>query len=123
MYLQPILRCKNPECLRSKATAPIRVPCPDPPKADQQAPTWPPDGWQRILVCRDCDHWYAYEKKDIEWVNVISPADLGVWCVELQCNEPRCESRTKWHLLDDGIMSAEDEDFLGLRIHASLDIF
>ena len=107
MYLQPILQCKNHDC---PSVAPIRLPYANPPKADEQPPSWPPDGWQLTLICRDCDHSYTYEKKDVGWANALNPADVAMWCVELQCNEPDCGSRTKWHLLDDGGMS-ENEIF------------
>ena len=107
MYLEPILRCKNSACLRS-GMAPIRVPYTNPPKADEQPPAWPPEEWQLILTCSKCGHWYVYQRKDIEWTRVVSPTDLAMWSVELQCNELNCESRTKWHVLDDAAMS-EDE--------------
>ena len=100
MYLQPILRCKNSECVSSRL-APIRVPFSNPPKAGEQPPAWPPQSWQVILICSNCDHWYVYQGKDIEWTTVATPADRAMWCVELQCSEPNCKSRTKWHVLDD----------------------
>jgi hypothetical protein len=107
MYLQPILRCKNRNCLRS-GIAPIRLPYANPTGANEQPPAWPPEGWQIILTCSKCGHWYVYKRDDIEWTRVVTPSDLAMWVVELQCNEPNCESRTKWHVLDDGSLS-EDE--------------
>lgn len=107
MYLQPVLRCKNRECLRSRL-APISVPYANPPGADENPPAWPPEGWQIILTCDKCDHWYVYKKEDIEWASIATPPDLAMWFVELQCNEPKCESRIKWHVLDDGGMSENE---------------
>lgn len=116
MYLQPILRCKNAEC-RRPAGAPIRLPYPNPPKAGEQPPNWPPSGWQLTLVCRHCDHWYAYTAKDVAWVESLHRDLTGValWCIELECSEPGCMSRTKWHFLDEGALSESDVLELVLR--------
>lgn len=61
------------------------------------------------LICRECDHWYVYEKKDVQWAPFSSPlADydgLDFQCVELECAEPNCQSRTRWHVLDNSQLS------------------
>lgn len=107
MYWQPVLKCKNPDCPRPTAS-PIRLPHRNAPKSTEPRPNWPGEGWRFTLICRDCDHWYVYHENDIEWGGFLHPADLSIWSVELQCSEPGCQSRTRWHLLDDGGMSEEE---------------
>ncbi len=108
MYLQPVVRCKNSDCPTPSA-ARTRLPYPNPPKTGATAPDWPPDGWQLRLICRECDHWYVYEKQDIQWAPYSSPLanDSGVdfQCIELECAEPNCGSRTRWHVLDNSQLS------------------
>jgi hypothetical protein len=108
MYLQPVVRCKNPDCTTPSA-ARIRLPYPNPPKTGATPPAWPPEGWQLRLICRECDHWYVYEKGDVQWAPYSSPLEeysgLDFQCVELECAEPNCASRTRWHVLDNSQLS------------------
>jgi hypothetical protein len=108
MYLQPVVRCKNPDCPIPSA-ARIRLPYPDPPKTGATPPNWPQDGWRLRLICRDCDRWYVYEKNDVMWASYSSPlgdaSDLAFQCIELECSEPGCGSRTRWHVLDNTQLS------------------
>ncbi len=108
MYLQPVVRCKNPDCPIPSA-ARIRLPYPDPPKTGATAPNWPQDGWRLRLICRDCDRWYVYEKNDVMWASYSSPladaSDVEFQCIELECGEPSCGSRTRWHVLDNSQLS------------------
>jgi len=103
MYWQPVVRCKNPDCPTPSA-ARIRLPYHDPPTTAESQPNWPPDGWQSRIICRECDHWYVYQKPDIQWATVTAPladqGNLNFWRVELECGEPGCQSRTQWHVLD-----------------------
>jgi hypothetical protein len=111
MYLQPVVRCKNPDCPLPSASR-IRLPYPDPPMADHAAPDWPKAGWQMRLICRECDHWYIYEKKDVEWAPFTRPlaeqTRLDFLCADLECGEPNCKSRTKWYVLDNSQMSESE---------------
>jgi len=107
MYWQPVLKCKNPDCPRP-AASPIRLPYQNAPNSTEPKPDWPGAEWRLTLTCRDCDHWYAYEKKDVEWASFLHPADVAIWRLELQCSEPGCQSQIHWHLLDDGGMSEEE---------------
>jgi hypothetical protein len=108
MYLQPVVKCKNPDCPLPTATR-IRLPYPNPPRSGENPPNWPQDGWQLRLICRECDHWYVYEKKDVQWAPFTNPlADhpgLDFWRADLECAEPNCNSRTQWHVLDNSQMS------------------
>jgi hypothetical protein len=108
MYLQPVVRCKNPDCPTPTA-ARIRLPYPNPPATGANPPDWPKDGFQLRLICRECDHWYIYEKKDIQWAPYTRPLEeetrVDFLCVELACAEPGCGSRTRWHVLDNSQMS------------------
>ena len=39
--------------------------------------------------------------------------NLSFWCVEMECAEPGCQSRTKWHVLDNSDMSeTEIQEFV-----------
>jgi hypothetical protein len=111
MYLQPVVRCKNPDC-PTPSLARIRLPFPDPPQAGANPPAWPKDGWQLRLICRECDHWYIYEKKDVQWAPYTSPlaeqSNVDFVCAELECGEPGCTSRTRWHVLDNSQMSESE---------------
>src|SRR5271163_2894742 len=84
MYLQPVVRCKNPDCTMPSA-ARIRLPYPNPPGSTATPPDWPHEGWQLRLICRDCDHWYVYERKDVQWAPFSSPvadhSGLDFWSV------------------------------------------
>src|SRR5437899_6575175 len=66
MYWQPVIRCKNPDCPTPSA-ARIRLPYADPPASSSAQPNWPSQGWQARIICRECDHWYIYQKADVEW--------------------------------------------------------
>jgi hypothetical protein len=110
MHLQPVLRCKNPDC-PLPAAAPIRLPYSNPTKMGEQPPNWPSEGWQLRLICHGCDHWYVYEKQDVEWKDLMHVwADIGLdfWCVELQCGEPNCDSCTKWYATDANALSESE---------------
>ena len=111
MYLQPVVRCKNPDCPTPSA-ARIRLPYPNPPKTGTNPPDWPQDGWQLRLICRECDHWYIYETKDVQWAPYTSPLEdqsgVDFLCAELECGEPGCNSRTRWHVLDNSQMSESE---------------
>jgi hypothetical protein len=111
MYLQPVVRCKNPDCPLPSA-ARIRLPYLGPPATGANPPDWPPDGWQLRLICRECDHWYVYEKKDVQWAPYTYPladqSSLEFWRTELECGEPGCKSRTQWHVLDNSQMSESE---------------
>lgn len=111
MYLQPVVRCKNPDCPMPSLSR-IRLPYPDPPRAGANPPNWPPDGWQLRLICRECDHWYVYQKKDVHWAPYSEPlaeqSGLDFVCTELECGEPGCDSRTRWHVLDNSQLSESD---------------
>jgi len=111
MISQPVVKCQNPDCPMPTA-ARIRLPYPNPPGTGEPLPNWPPDGWQLRLICRECDHWYVYEKKDVQWASFSSPlsdySGLDFWCVELECGEPDCKSRTQWHVLDNSQMSESE---------------
>jgi hypothetical protein len=108
MYLQPVVRCKNPDCPTPSA-ARIRLPFANPPATGADAPDWPREGWQLRLICRECDHWYIYDKKDIQWAPYTRPLEeetrVDFLGVELECGEPGCGSRTRWHVLDNSQMS------------------
>jgi hypothetical protein len=108
MYLQPVVRCKNPDCPLPTA-ARIRLPFPNPPAAGEGAPEWPQDDWQLRLICRECDHWYIYEEKDIQWAPYTRPLQeetrVDFLSAELECGEPGCHSRTQWNVLDNSQMS------------------
>jgi hypothetical protein len=64
------------------------------------------------LICRECDHWYVYEKKDVQWAPFSYPladhSGLDFWGVELECAEPNCGSRTRWHVLDNSQLSESE---------------
>jgi hypothetical protein len=108
MYLQPVVKCKNPDCPLPTATR-IRLPYPNLPRSGENPPNWPQDGWQLRLICRECDHWYVYEKKDVQWAPYTRPLEeetrVAFLCAELECAEPGCGSRTRWHVLDNSQMS------------------
>src|SRR5277367_2045177 len=53
MYLQPVVRCKNPDCPTPSAVR-IRLPYPNPPKSGENPPEWPQANWKIRLICRDC---------------------------------------------------------------------
>ena len=118
MYLQPVVRCKNPDCTTPSATR-IRLPYPNPPRSTAPPPDWPQHGWQLRLICRDCDHWYVYEKKDVQWAPFSYPladhSGLDFWSVELECGEPNCKSRTRWHVLDNSQLSESELQEFVLR--------
>jgi hypothetical protein len=111
MYLQPVVRCKNPDCPTPSA-ARIRLPYPDPPATGANPPDWPADGWKLRLICRECDHWYIYEKKDVQWAPYTRPLEdetrFDFLRAELECGEPGCQSRTHWHVLDNSQMSESE---------------
>ena len=108
MYLQPVVKCKNPDCPLPTA-ARIRLPYPNPPATGANPPDWPQEGWQLRLICRECDHWYVYDKKDVQWAPYTRPLEeetrVDSLCVDLECGEPGCGSRTHWHVLDNSQMS------------------
>jgi hypothetical protein len=118
MYWQPVVRCKNSDCPTPPA-ARIRLPYPDPPRSTTNPPNWPPEGWQSRIICRDCDHWYVYQKADVQWATVTEPlteqANVNFWSVELECGEPGCQSRTQWHVLDNSAMSESEITEFTLR--------
>jgi hypothetical protein len=111
MFLLPVVRCKNPDCPTPSATR-VRLPYQDPPASTEAAPNWPAEGWQARLICTACDHWYIYEKNDVQWAPYTRPLSeetrLDFLCAELECAEPGCGSRTKWHVLDSNQMSASE---------------
>jgi hypothetical protein len=111
MFLQPVVRCKNSDCPTPSATR-IRLPYPNPSATGANPPDWPQDGWQLRLICRECDHWYIYEKKDVQWTPYTSPLEdetrFDFLCAALECGEPGCESRTRWHVLDNSQMSESE---------------
>jgi hypothetical protein len=111
MYLQPVVRCKNPDCPTPSA-ARIRLPYPNPPAGTDTAPNWPADGWQLRLICGGCDHWYVYDKKDVQWAPHTRPLEeetrFEFVRAEIACGEPGCNSRTQWHVLDTNQMSESD---------------
>jgi hypothetical protein len=111
MVLQPVVRCKNPDCPMPTA-ARIRLPYPNPPGTGANPPNWPPEGWQLRLICRECDHWYIYDQNDVKWMPYSSPlaeySGLDFWRAELECGEPGCQSRTRWHVLDNSQMSESE---------------
>jgi hypothetical protein len=108
MYLQPVVQCKNPDCPMPTA-ARIRLPYPDPPETGGHSPDWPQPGWSLRLICRECDHWYVYDKKDVQWAPYTRPlaeeTRVDFLCAELECGEAGCGSRTRWHVLDNNQMS------------------
>lgn len=118
MYLQPVVRCKNSDCPTPSA-ARIRLPYLNPPKSSDAVPDWPQPGWQLRLICRECDHWYIYEKNDVQWAKYSSPlgqhSGLDFQCIELECAEPGCGSRTKWHVLDNSQLSETELQEFVLR--------
>jgi hypothetical protein len=91
------------------SAARIRLPYPNPPATGENPPAWPQDAWQLRLICRECDHWYLYDQKDIQWAPYTRPLEeetrVDFLCVELECGEPGCGSRTRWHVLDNSQMS------------------
>jgi len=91
------------------SAARIRLPYPNPPATGENPPAWPQDAWQLRLICRECDHWYIYDQKDIQWAPYTRPLEeetrVDFLCVELECGEPGCGSRTRWHVLDNSQMS------------------
>jgi hypothetical protein len=111
MYLQPVVKCKNSQCPLPSASR-IRLPYPNPSATGSTPPDWPQNGWQLRLICRECDHWYVYEKSDVQWAPFTSPlaerSGLDFWCAELECAEPNCKSRTRWHVLDNSQMSESE---------------
>jgi hypothetical protein len=116
MFWQPVVRCKNPECPTPSATR-IRLPYPNPPRTSEGEPNWPQGGWQLRLICRECDHWYIYEKSDVQWAKYSSTLEdyggLDFQGIEMECAEPGCGSRTKWHVLDNSQLSeSELQDFV-----------
>jgi hypothetical protein len=118
MFLQPVVRCKNPDCTTPSAVR-IRLPYPNPPRTGATPPDWPQNGWKLRLICRECDHWYIYEKNDVMWASYSSSladsSDLAFQCVELECAEPNCGSRTRWHVLDHSQLSEEELQEFVLR--------
>jgi hypothetical protein len=108
MYLQPVVRCKNPDCPLPTA-ARIRLPFPNPPGSGEAPPAWPKEGWRLRLICRECDHWYIYDENDIQWAPYTRPlvdeTRVDFLCAELQCGEAGCNSRTQWNVLDNSQMS------------------
>ncbi|HVI10153.1 MAG TPA: hypothetical protein VND65_17825 [Candidatus Binatia bacterium] len=111
MYLLPVVRCKNPDCPTPSA-ARIRLAYPNPPRSGEAQPNWPAEGWKLRLICRDCDHWYIYEKGDVQWAPYTSPladqSGVDFVCAELECAEPGCNSKTRWCVLDNSQMSEEE---------------
>lgn len=111
MYLQPVVRCKNPDCPTPSAGR-IRLPYPDPPASGAAAPDWPSQSWQCRLICTACDHWYLYGKSDIQWATFTRPLSeesrVDFVCAEIECAEPGCGSQTKWHILDNNQMSESE---------------
>ncbi|MGD0986675.1 MAG: hypothetical protein ABR874_02620 [Candidatus Sulfotelmatobacter sp.] len=105
------MRCKNPDCPTPSA-ARIRLPYPNPPASGEAPPDWPPEGWRVRLICGGCDHWYIYEKSDIQWAPYTRPLSeetrVDFLCAELECGEPGCGSRTKWCVLDSNQMSESE---------------
>jgi hypothetical protein len=118
MYLQPVVKCKNPDCPLPTATR-IRLPYPNPPRSGESVPNWPAEGWQLRLICRECDHWYVYDINDVQWTpftNVLADQPgLDFWRVDLECAEPGCTSRTHWHVLDNSQMSETELQEFVLR--------
>jgi hypothetical protein len=111
MYLQPVVRCKNSDCPSPSATR-IRLPYPNPPASGANPPDWPSQSWQCRLICTACDHWYVYGKDDIQWAPYTRPLSeetrVDFICAELECGEPGCGVRTKWHVLDNNQMSESE---------------
>ncbi len=113
MYLQPVVRCKNPDCPMPSA-ARIRLPYPNPPKTGATPPDWPQDGWRLRLICRECDHWYVYEKDDVLWApyssfsasnwsapnRAANPEPAGMCWTTASCQRANCLSSscapTRW---------------------------
>ncbi|MGA7399806.1 MAG: hypothetical protein WCC99_23650 [Candidatus Sulfotelmatobacter sp.] len=91
------------------AAARIRLPYPNPPAAGETLPDWPQESWQLRLICRECDHWHIYDKRGVEWAPYTRPlaeeTRVDFLCTELECGEPGCGSRTRWHVLDNSQMS------------------
>jgi hypothetical protein len=75
-------------------------------------PSWPKDGWQLRLICSACDHWYIYGKDDVQWMPYTRPLEeesrFDFVYAELECGEPGCGSRTRWHVLDSNQMSESE---------------
>jgi hypothetical protein len=101
------------------SAARIRLPYPNPPKTGANPPDWPPEAWQLRLICRECDHWYIYERADVQWAPFSSPlaeySGLDFQRVELECAEPGCGSRTRWHVLDNSQLSESELQEFVLR--------
>ena len=55
----------------------------------------------------------------MQWATVTVPlaeqGNLHFWCVELECGEPGCQSRTKWHVLDKTDLSETEINEFVLR--------
>jgi hypothetical protein len=111
MYLQPVVRCKNPDCPTPSA-ARIRLPYPNAPMSTDSAPDWPAEDWQLRLICGGCDHWYVYEKGDVQWAPFTRPLEeetrFEFQRASLKCGEPGCDSLTHWHVLDSNQMSEQE---------------
>src|SRR5262249_5180023 len=115
MYLQPVLRCKNPDC-PLPAAAPLRLPYLNPPMAGDKTPNWPADNWEARVICHGCDHWYLYKKSDIAWApftHTSNEAGLDWWQVDQACGEPGCDSVTSWYFINTlGLAEQEVMEFV-----------
>jgi hypothetical protein len=111
MFLQPVVRCKNSDCPSPSAIR-IRLPYVNPPASSEAAPNWPAEGWKTHLICTACDHWYIYGKDDVQWAPYTRPLSeetrVDFVCAELECGEPGCGIKTKWHVLDPNQMSESE---------------
>src|SRR5260370_7288096 len=88
--------------------------CPNdnPPKSGATPPDWPQAAWQLRLICRECDRWCVDEQDDVLWAHYSSPlaeqSGLDFQCIELECAESGCGSRTRWHVLDNSQLSESE---------------
>src|SRR5258708_35380107 len=59
-----------------------------------------------------CGHGYVYEHDDVPWgpfsSRLAEYRGLDFQCVELECAEPGCKSRTRWHVLDNSQLSESE---------------
>jgi len=108
--IQPFVRCENPDCRHRGRFIPLPPSIlPEKVLYRQDQPT---DISGLNVVCRDCGQWRQYTR--VEWGDFPWPepepemARPSVWMLELYCTQPNCGTRTRWYVLDDSAMSANE---------------
>ena len=100
-YNQPYIYCLQREHQKDPQVKLIRLPYPNHLQREPYPEGWPKDDWRLNLICKECGFWRKCGKEDVQWGRFLKPladeTDLGLWCIEIECVQENCGSRSKWH--------------------------